>query len=78
MLKDGSSSNGLYPTRKALDDVFVAFKANGEALRKEHGYPVRLVVPGWEGNMWVKWLRRVEVTDQPIESREKHPNTLTR
>ena len=37
---------------KALDDVLVAFKANGEALRMEHGYPVRLVVPGWEGNMW--------------------------
>jgi hypothetical protein len=51
--------------------VLVAFKANGEALRKEHGYPVRLVVPGWEGNMWVKWLRRIEVTDRPVESREQ-------
>ena len=49
----------------------VAFKANGEALRKEHGYPVRLVVPGWEGNMWVKWIRRIEVTDAPVESREE-------
>ena len=56
---------------KALDDVLVAFKANGEALRKEHGYPVRLVVPGWEGNMWVKWLRRIEVLDSPVESREE-------
>jgi sulfane dehydrogenase subunit SoxC len=56
---------------KALDDVLVAFKANGEALRKEHGYPVRLVVPGWEGNMWVKWLRRVEVTEGPVDSREE-------
>ena len=37
----------------------------------EHGYPVRLVVPGWEGNMWVKWLRRIEVTDMPVESREE-------
>ncbi len=68
---DASSNGRSIPLEKALDDVFVAFKANGEALRKEHGYPVRLVVPGWEGNMWVKWLRRVEVTDQPIESREE-------
>ena len=76
---DASSNGRSIPLEKALDDVFVAFKANGEALRKEHGYPVRLVVPGWEGNMWVKWLRRVEVTDQPIESREetsKYTDTL--
>jgi sulfane dehydrogenase subunit SoxC len=38
---------------------------NGERLRPEQGYPARLVVPGWEGNMWVKWLRRIEVGDQP-------------
>ena len=68
---DASSNGRSIPMEKALEDVLVAFKANGEALRKEHGYPVRLVVPGWEGNMWVKWLRRVEVTDMPIESREE-------
>lgn len=68
---DASSNGRSIPLEKALDDVLVAFKANGEALRKEHGYPVRLVVPGWEGNMWVKWLRRVEVTDAPVESREE-------
>ncbi|PRX31908.1 sulfane dehydrogenase subunit SoxC [Meinhardsimonia xiamenensis] len=68
---DASSNGRSIPMEKALDDVLVAFKANGEALRKEHGYPVRLVVPGWEGNMWVKWLRRVEVTDGPVESREE-------
>ena len=55
---DASSNGRSIPLDKALDDVMVAFFANGEALRKEHGYPVRLVVPGWEGNMWVKWLRR--------------------
>ena len=49
----------------------IAFKANGEALRMEHGYPVRLVVPGWEGNMWVKWLRRIEVVENAVESREE-------
>ena len=68
---DASSNGRSIPMNKALDDVLVAFKANGEALRKEHGYPVRLVVPGWEGNMWVKWLRRIEVTDAPVESREE-------
>lgn len=76
---DASSNGRSIPMEKAMDDVLVAFKANGEALRKEHGYPVRLVVPGWEGNMWVKWLRRVEVTDAAVESREetsKYTDTL--
>ncbi|WP_270730823.1 sulfite dehydrogenase [Shimia sp. Alg240-R146] len=68
---DASSNGRSIPMEKALDDVLVAFKANGEALRKEHGYPVRLVVPGWEGNMWIKWLRRIEVTDAAVESREE-------
>lgn len=68
---DASSNGRSIPLEKALDDVLVAFKANGEALRMEHGYPVRLVVPGWEGNMWVKWLRRIEVQDMATESREE-------
>jgi len=68
---DASSNGRSIPMEKALDDVLVAFKANGEALRMEHGYPVRLVVPGWEGNMWVKWIRRIEVTDLAVESREE-------
>jgi sulfane dehydrogenase subunit SoxC len=76
---DASSNGRSIPMEKALDDCMIAFKANGEALRKEHGYPVRLIVPGWEGNMWVKWLRRIEVTGQAIESREetsKYTDTL--
>ena len=76
---DASSNGRSIPMEKALDDVLVAFKATGEALRKEHGYPVRLVVPGWEGNLWVKWLRRIEVTDAAVESREetsKYTDTL--
>ena len=56
---------------KALDDCMVAFKMNGEALRPEQGYPLRLVVPGWEGNLWVKWLRRLEVGDKPWHAREE-------
>ncbi len=76
---DASSNGRSIPMSKALEDCLVAFKANGEALRKEHGYPVRLIVPGWEGNMWVKWLRRIEVTNAAIESREetsKYTDTL--
>lgn len=68
---DASSNGRSIPMEKAMDDCLVAFFANGEALRKEHGYPVRLVVPGWEGNMWVKWLRRIGVYDQAVESREE-------
>ncbi len=68
---DASSNGRSIPLEKAMDDVLVAFKANGEALRMEHGYPVRLVVPGWEGNMWIKWLRRIEVTEIAVESREE-------
>ena len=68
---DASSNGRSIPMEKALDDCLIAFKANGEALRKEHGYPVRLVVPGWEGNMWVKWIRRIKVMDGPVESREE-------
>ena len=68
---DASAMTRSIPMEKALDDCLVAFAMNGEALRPEQGYPVRLVVPGWEGNMWVKWLRRLEVGDQPWEQREE-------
>ena len=68
---DASAMTRSIPLEKALYDCLVAFKMNGEALRPEQGYPLRLVVPGWEGNMWVKWLRRVEVGDQPWHHREE-------
>ncbi len=68
---DAASVTRSIPMEKALDDCLVAFKMNGEALRPEQGYPVRLVVPGWEGNMWIKWLRRLEVGDQPWHQREE-------
>lgn len=68
---DSSGMNRSVPLDKALDDCLVAFRMNGEALRPEQGYPVRLVVPGWEGNMWVKWLRRIEVGDKPWHTREE-------
>lgn len=68
---DPSHMTRSIPIEKGLDDCLVAFKMNGEALRPEQGYPLRLVVPGWEGNMWVKWLRRIEVGDQPWHQREE-------
>jgi sulfane dehydrogenase subunit SoxC len=74
LLAEGADAAGMtrsIPMEKALDDCLVAFKMNGEALRPEQGYPLRLVVPGWEGNMWIKWLRRFEVGDQPWEQREE-------
>lgn len=68
---DASAMTRSIPMEKALDDCLVAFKMNGEALRPEQGYPLRLVVPGWEGNMWIKWLRRIEVGDEPWHQREE-------
>jgi sulfane dehydrogenase subunit SoxC len=59
------------PIEKALDDAIVAYGQNGEALRPEQGYPVRLFLPGWEGNASVKWLRRIDVSDQPFMTREE-------
>ena len=53
------------PLERANDDVIVAYGQNGEAVRPEQGYPLRLVVPGCEGNVNVKWLRRLNVVDQP-------------
>lgn len=68
---DSSGMNRSLPVEKALDDVLIAFAMNGEALRPEQGYPLRAVVPGWEGNIWVKWLRRIEAGDKPWQAREE-------
>lgn len=68
---DSAGMNRSLPLAKALEDTIVAFKMNGEALRTEQGYPLRIVIPGWEGNLWVKWLRRIEVGDQPWLAREE-------
>ncbi len=50
---------------KALEDGMLAYGQNGEALRPEQGYPLRLILPGWEGNTNVKWLRRIKLTEGP-------------
>ena len=59
------------PVAKALDDAMIAYGQNGEAIRPEQGYPARLLLPGWEGNSNVKWLRRIEVSDRPFMTREE-------
>jgi sulfane dehydrogenase subunit SoxC len=68
---DGSSMTRTIPIERALDDVLVAWGMNGEMLRPENGYPLRLVVPGVQGVSWVKWLRRIEVGDQPWGSKDE-------
>ncbi len=57
------------PMAKAMDDALVVYGQNGEALRPEQGYPLRLLLPGWEGNSNVKWLHRLEVLDRPAMTR---------
>ena len=59
------------PIDKAWDDGMLAYGQNGEALRPEQGYPARLVLPGWEGNANVKWIRRIEIADRPFQTREE-------
>jgi len=59
------------PLGKCLSDALVVFAQNGEAMRREQGYPMRLFLPGWEGNISIKWLRRLEVSEQPFYTREE-------
>lgn len=59
------------PVNKANDDALIAYAQNGEAVRPAQGYPARLLLPGWEGNTNVKWLRRIEVSDRPFQTREE-------
>jgi len=68
---DGSHMSRSIPMEKALDDTLVVFAQNGEALRREQGYPIRLINPGWEGNTCIKWLRRLEIGDSPYYQREE-------
>lgn len=68
---DGSAMTRSIPLDKARDDVLVVFGQNGEALRPEQGYPLRLIVPGWEANVNIKWLRRLEIGSEPWYTREE-------
>lgn len=69
LIVEGADSGALarsLPMARALDDCILAFAQNGEMLRPEQGYPVRRLVPGCEGNLNIKWVQRIEVTDQPL------------
>ncbi len=81
-LKDGSSwvlAEGAdaavmtrsIPIEKMLKDALLVYGQNGEAIRPEQGYPLRLLLPGYEGNTHIKWLRRLEVSDKPFMTREE-------
>jgi sulfane dehydrogenase subunit SoxC len=59
------------PMEKMLKDAILAYGQNGEAIRPEQGYPLRLLLPGYEGNTHIKWLRRLEVSDKPFMTREE-------
>jgi sulfane dehydrogenase subunit SoxC len=74
MLAEGADAAGhdrSIPVGKAMQDGLLAYAANGEALRPSQGYPVRLLLPGFEGNTNVKWLRRLEVGTEPWHTRQE-------
>jgi len=66
--RDQGKFSHTLPMGKALDDCFVAYGQNGEPLRVEQGYPIRLLVPGWEGPFNVKYLKHIKVVDQPYNT----------
>jgi len=65
---DAGKFSHYLPLGKALDDVFVAYGQNGEPVRREQGYPIRMIVPGWEGPFNVKYLSHIKVVDQPYHT----------
>ena len=74
---DGGRHTKSVPLAKALDDVLVAYGQNGEPVRPDHGFPLRLVVPGFEGIYNVKWLKRIKLVDKPYLSFQEHSRFLT-
>lgn len=68
---DAIAMNMSLPLGKAMDDCLLALYQNGERLRPEQGYPLRLIVPGWEGVLNVKWLSRIELATEPVMSRNE-------
>ena len=68
---DAAAMTRSIPIEKCLDDAMLVYSQNGERLRPQQGYPLRLLLPGFEGNMNVKWLRRLHVTAEPSYSREE-------
>jgi sulfane dehydrogenase subunit SoxC len=74
VLAEGADAAGMsrsVPLSKCLDDAMVALYQNGERVRPEQGYPMRLLLPGFEGNTSVKWLRRIKLTDGPTHTKDE-------
>jgi sulfane dehydrogenase subunit SoxC len=74
MLTEGADAAAMtrsIPIEKALDDALLAYAQNGERLRPEQGYPLRLLLPGYEGNTNIKWLRRLKLGTEPFQTREE-------
>ena len=69
--QDAAQMTRSIPLREVLEEAMIAYAQNGEALRPEQGYPARLFLTGFEGNASVKWLRRLELADQPFMTREE-------
>jgi sulfane dehydrogenase subunit SoxC len=68
---DAAALTRSIPIDKCLDDAMLVYSQNGERLRPQQGYPLRLLLPGFEGNMNVKWLRRLKAVAEPAYSREE-------
>jgi sulfane dehydrogenase subunit SoxC len=68
---DAAAMSRSVPLEKCLDDAVIALYQNGEAIRPEQGFPMRLLLPGFEGNMNVKWLRRLKVVAEPVDARDE-------
>lgn len=68
---DAAMMDRSIPMEKMWNDAMLAYVQNGEAVRPQQGYPVRLLLPGFEGNANTKWIRRIKVADHPFETREE-------
>ena len=76
---DAAAMTRSIPLAKLADDAMIALYQNGERIRPEQGYPLRLLLPGWEGNAQVKWLRRMKLSAEPLQTRQetsKYTDTL--
>jgi sulfane dehydrogenase subunit SoxC len=74
LLAEGSDAAAMtrsLPLAEVLNDALLCYAQNGEALRPEQGYPLRLVIPGWEGNTCIKWIRRLKLGTAPFMTREE-------
>jgi sulfane dehydrogenase subunit SoxC len=68
---DSASMSRSFPLAKAMDDALICLYQNGERVRPSNGYPVRLLLPGFEGNMNVKWLRRLKLVEAPVMAKDE-------